>query len=184
MSWCSNSKGSRNGLRRRVCRTTSCDCSRTPAPHWVQVVGGWTYHQFREKRLPTLAELNAATGDVPCFVMHMYDRAQVNRAGLRVLGWTKDTPDPFGGVMARDATGAPTGLVITTTSLVSLLGVFSTLTLQLVPAYRLHERIWRSDTDTCLAEMEANIAAHRHFEFWWYPPRDFAEQKTLQPTDA
>ena len=98
---------------------------RTPAPHWVQVVGGWTYHQFREKRLPTLAELNAATGDVPCFVMHMYDRAQVNRAGLRVLGWNKDTPDPFGGVMARDATGAPTGLVITTTSLVSLLGVFA-----------------------------------------------------------
>ncbi len=65
-----------------------------------------------------------------------------------------------------------------------LLGVFSTLTLQLVPAYRLHERIWRSDTETCLAEMEANIAAHRHFEFWWYPPRDFAEQKALQPTLA
>jgi predicted amidohydrolase YtcJ len=99
--------------------------ARTPAPHWVQVVGGWTYHQFREKRLPTLAELNAATGDVPCFVMHMYDRAFVNRAGVRVLGWNKDTPDPFGGVLARDATGAPTGLAITTTSLVSLLGIFA-----------------------------------------------------------
>ena len=65
-----------------------------------------------------------------------------------------------------------------------LLGVFSTLTLQLVPAYRLHERIWRSDTDTCLAEMDANIAGHRHFEFWWYPQRDLAEQKTLQPSEA
>jgi FAD/FMN-containing dehydrogenase len=65
-----------------------------------------------------------------------------------------------------------------------LLGVFSTLTLQLVPAYRLHERIWRSDTETCLAELDANIAAHRHFEFWWYPQRDLAEQKSLQPSDA
>lgn len=98
---------------------------RTPAPHWVQVVGGWTYNQFREKRLPTLAELNAATGDVPCFVMHLYDRAMVNRAGLRVLGWSKDTPEPFGGVLARDVMGNPTGMVISTTSLASLLGVFA-----------------------------------------------------------
>ena len=65
-----------------------------------------------------------------------------------------------------------------------LLGVFSTLTLQLVPAYRLHERVWRSDIETCLAELDANIAGHRHFEFWWYPHRDFAEQKALQPSEA
>jgi len=65
-----------------------------------------------------------------------------------------------------------------------LLGVFSTLTLQLVPAYRLHERVWKSDTEACLAELDANIAAHRHFEFWWYPHRDYAEQKALQPTEA
>ncbi|MEX2208702.1 MAG: D-arabinono-1,4-lactone oxidase [Myxococcota bacterium] len=65
-----------------------------------------------------------------------------------------------------------------------LLGVFSTVTLQLVPAYRLHERVWKADTETCLAELDANIAAHRHFEFWWYPHRDYAEQKALQPTEA
>src|SRR5262249_20159458 len=29
---------------------------RTPAPHWVQVMGGWTPGQFAEKRLPTLDE--------------------------------------------------------------------------------------------------------------------------------
>jgi len=56
---------------------------RTPAPHWVQVVGGWTPYQFKEKRLPTLDEINTACGDVPCFVMHLYDRAFINRAGLR-----------------------------------------------------------------------------------------------------
>src|SRR5438445_19868 len=35
---------------------------RTPPPHWVQVIGGWTWAQFAEKRFPTLEEINAATG--------------------------------------------------------------------------------------------------------------------------
>ena len=38
---------------------------RTPSPHWVQVIGGWTWAQFSEKRFPTLDEINAATGDTP-----------------------------------------------------------------------------------------------------------------------
>ncbi len=98
---------------------------RTPAPHWVQVVGGWTPNQFKEKRLPTLEEINAATGDVPCFVMHLYDRAFINKAGMRALGWNQDTPDPMGGLIARDGDGNPTGMLIATTSLISLLGVFA-----------------------------------------------------------
>ena len=100
--------------------------ARTPAPHWVQVVGGWSAYQFREKRFPTLAEINAATGDVPCFVMHLYDRAFINKAGMRVLGWTKDTADPFGGYIARDGSGTPTGLLIgSQLGLAALLGVFA-----------------------------------------------------------
>ena len=31
----------------------------TPPPQWVRVVGGFTEHQFAEKRLPTLEEINA-----------------------------------------------------------------------------------------------------------------------------
>ena len=97
---------------------------RTPAPHWVQVIGGWTWAQFAEKRYPTLDEINAATGDVPCMIMHLYDRAWVNRAGLRVLGWNKDTPNMFGGAIDKDASGNPTGLVTSTTSLASLISVW------------------------------------------------------------
>lgn len=98
---------------------------RTPAPHWVQVMGGWTPAQFAEKRLPTLDEINAATGDVPCYVMHIYDRAFVNRAGMRVLGFNRNTPDPFGGVLGRDEAGNPTGLVVNVTNIGSLLGLFA-----------------------------------------------------------
>jgi FAD/FMN-containing dehydrogenase len=60
-----------------------------------------------------------------------------------------------------------------------LLGVFSTLRLQLVPAYRLHERIWKTGIEECLAELAADVAARRHYEFWWYPHKDYAERKAL-----
>ncbi len=98
---------------------------RTPAPQWVQVVGGWTATQFAEKRLPTLDEINAATGDVPAFVMHIYDRAFLNKAAMRVLGYTKDSPEPFGGAFERDASGAPTGVIINVTNIGSLLATFA-----------------------------------------------------------
>ena len=66
----------------------------TPPPQWVRVVGGFTEHQFAEKRLPTIEELNAAAPDTPVFLLHLYDRALLNAAALRVIGYTKDTPEP------------------------------------------------------------------------------------------
>jgi predicted amidohydrolase YtcJ len=97
---------------------------RTPAPHWVQVIGGWTWAQFAEKRFPTLDEINAATGDTPCMIMHLYDRAWLNRSAVRVLGWEKEVPKLFGGYIERDASGNTTGLVVSTTSLASLVAVW------------------------------------------------------------
>ncbi|EEK83392.1 amidohydrolase family protein [Bacillus cereus ATCC 4342] len=85
---------------------------RTPAPQWVRVVGGWSEFQFKERRLPTLEEINAVSEDTPVFVLHLYDRALVNRAGLRALGYTKDTSDPPGCLIERDKRGNPTGLLI------------------------------------------------------------------------
>jgi len=84
----------------------------TPPPQWVRVVGGFTEHQFAEKRLPTLDELNAASPDTPVFILHLYDRALLNRAALRAVGYTKETPDPPGGRIERDRHGEPTGLLL------------------------------------------------------------------------
>jgi predicted amidohydrolase YtcJ len=86
--------------------------ARTPAPQWVRVVGGFTEHQFAERRLPTLDEINAAAPDTPVFILHLYDRALLNAAALRVIGYTKDTPDPPGSEISRDAVGNPTGLLL------------------------------------------------------------------------
>jgi predicted amidohydrolase YtcJ len=85
---------------------------RTPPPQWVRVVGGWTAFQFAERRLPTLEEINAVSPDTPVFVLHLYDRAFLNGAALRAVGYTKDTPDPPGGDIQRDTHGNPTGLLI------------------------------------------------------------------------
>lgn len=85
---------------------------RTPAPQWVRVVGGFTELQFAEKRLPTLDELNAIAPDTPVFILHLYDQALLNAAALRVVGYTKDTPNPPGGEIMRDAGGNPTGLLL------------------------------------------------------------------------
>lgn len=85
---------------------------KTPPPQWVRVVGGFTEHQFAEKRLPTIAEINAAAPDTPVFILHLYDRALLNAAALRAVGYTKDTPNPPGGEIVRDAQGNPTGLLL------------------------------------------------------------------------
>ncbi|NKL56425.1 amidohydrolase [Rhizobium leguminosarum] len=84
----------------------------TPAPQWVRVVGGFTEHQFTEKRLPTIDEINAIAPDTPVFLLHLYDRALLNGAALRAVGYTKDTPNPPGGEITRDANGNPTGLLL------------------------------------------------------------------------
>lgn len=84
----------------------------TPAPQWVRVVGGFTEHQFVEKRLPTIEEINAIAPDTPVFLLHLYDRALLNAAALRAVGYTKETPEPPGGEITRDAKGNPTGLLL------------------------------------------------------------------------
>lgn len=84
----------------------------TPPPQWVRIVGGFTDQQFAEKRLPTLEEINAVAPDTPVFILHLYDRALLNGAALRAVGYTKDTPEPPGGEIKRDANGNPTGLLL------------------------------------------------------------------------
>ncbi|WP_454881293.1 amidohydrolase [Sphingobacterium detergens] len=85
---------------------------RTPHPQWVRVVGGWSEFQFAERRMPTLAEINAIAPETPVFILHLYDRALLNAAALRAVGYTKDTPAPPGGTIERDSQGNPTGLLI------------------------------------------------------------------------
>jgi predicted amidohydrolase YtcJ len=93
-------------------RMLKAQVDRTPAPQWVRVVGGFTEHQFAEKRLPTIDELNAIAPDTPVFILHLYDRALLNGAALRAVGYNKATANPPGGEIVRDRNGNPTGLLL------------------------------------------------------------------------
>lgn len=105
-------------------RMLKVQVDKTPTPQWVRVIGGWTEYQFAEKRMPTLEEINEIAPETPVFIMHLYDRAFLNRAALNAVGYTKDTPAPPGGTIQRDANGNPTGLILATPSAMIL---YSTL---------------------------------------------------------
>jgi predicted amidohydrolase YtcJ len=62
--------------------------------------------------LPTLAELDEATGEVPLFLeTHDLHSVLVNSVVLGLAGITEHTPDPPGGWIERDDRGRPTGLL-------------------------------------------------------------------------
>src|SRR6476646_4563325 len=93
---------------------------RTPPPQWVRVVGGWTEFQFKEKRMPTLDEINAVSKETPVFILHLYDRALLNRAALQAIGYDKNTKEMPGTTIQRDKEGNPTGMLIATPNAIIL----------------------------------------------------------------
>lgn len=97
---------------------------RTPPPQWVRVIGGWTEFQFKEKRMPTLDEINSVSKDTPVFIMHLYDRALLNKAALKAIGYDKNTKEMPGTSIQRDKEGNPTGMLIATPNAIIL---YSTL---------------------------------------------------------
>ncbi|HEX5859960.1 MAG TPA: amidohydrolase [Microbacterium sp.] len=64
---------------------------------------------------PTAAMIDAAVADVPVYLdANDYHSCWVNTRALAELGITRDTPDPLGGEIVRDAAGEPTGLLLET----------------------------------------------------------------------
>jgi predicted amidohydrolase YtcJ len=70
--------------------------SRTPKGQWVRVIGGWSPYQFREQRMPTPAELTAASPEVPVYVLFLYSQGFLNSAAVRELGLKPGTKTPDG----------------------------------------------------------------------------------------
>jgi hypothetical protein len=70
---------------------------RTPKGQWVRVLGGWSPYQFRERRMPTVAELNLAAPDTPVYVLFAYSTGFLNRAGAAAIGLTPTSKPPEGG---------------------------------------------------------------------------------------
>lgn len=78
-----------------------------PAAAGQLVIGfGYDDSLLAERRHPTLAELDATAPTQPMCVIHVSGHlARCNSAGLARLGLDRDTPDPKGGRLGRDANG-------------------------------------------------------------------------------
>ena len=62
--------------------------------------------------MPTLDEINAVSKDTPVFILHLYDRALLNKAALNAIGYDKNTKEMPGTTIERDKNGNPTGMLI------------------------------------------------------------------------
>jgi predicted amidohydrolase YtcJ len=83
-----------------------------PDADWIVAAANFSADDLVERRLPTRAELDAATGDRPVFLDQRTHDGVANTAALRRAGIDRATPDPPGGRIDRDADGEPTGLLV------------------------------------------------------------------------
>jgi L-gulonolactone oxidase len=63
------------------------------------------------------------------------------------------------------------------------LGIMTDVTLQAVPAFNLRLTRGRMPLEACLAQADRLNAAHRHFEFYWFPHQSLCATKLLDQTD-
>lgn len=86
----------------------------TPPGEWVRA-SGFDENRMAEKRYPTLAELDQVTTAHPVFVMRTCaHHSVVNSLAMARAGYDRDTPDPQGGRIDRDADGNLTGFLVET----------------------------------------------------------------------
>ena len=78
---------------------------------WV-VGSGWDDSKLSERRYITRQDLDPVSANNPVYLMHVSGHLSVaNSAALKLAGITRQTPDPQGGVIERDQTGGPTGIL-------------------------------------------------------------------------
>jgi predicted amidohydrolase YtcJ len=82
-----------------------------PRGQWI-VGSGWDDAKLAEHRYITRKDLDGASPDHPVYLKHVSGHLSVaNSAALKLANITKDTHDPPGGVVERDASGEPTGIL-------------------------------------------------------------------------
>ncbi len=83
-----------------------------PSQAWLRG-RGWNQEIWKLGRFPTAAELDAVVKDRPMWLERVDGHAAwANTRAMQLAGITKDTPDPAGGKIMRDAAGNATGIFI------------------------------------------------------------------------
>ncbi|MFN0107818.1 MAG: amidohydrolase [Blastocatellia bacterium] len=78
---------------------------------WV-LNGNWDHENWKPANLPTRQLIDAVTPNNPVFINRLDGHmALANSLALKLAGITRDTKDPDGGTIVRDASGEPTGVL-------------------------------------------------------------------------
>ncbi|AOZ02238.1 amidohydrolase [Cupriavidus sp. USMAHM13] len=86
--------------------------ARNPQRQWL-LGYGWNQVNWKLGRFPTAAELDAAVSDRPVRLIRVDGHAAwLNTKALQAAGITRETKDPAGGRIERDADGNPTGVLV------------------------------------------------------------------------
>jgi len=98
----------------------------TPKGQWIRIVGGFSWEQFREKRMPTLEEINKITPNHPVYIFYLYAYGLLNKKAIEVLNYDNEPLDLYyKGRIEKDAAGKATGII---TAAPSGLIMYKTLT--------------------------------------------------------
>ncbi len=82
-----------------------------PSGQWI-MGSGWDDSKLSEHRYMIRQDLDAASAGHPVYLKHVSGHLSVaNSAALKLANITKNTADPQGGVIERDASGEPTGIL-------------------------------------------------------------------------
>ena len=81
------------------------------AGRWI-TGGNWDHENWTPAQLPTRQLIDAVSAGHPVFVNRLDGHmALANSEALKLAGITRETPDPPGGTIVRDAAGDPTGVL-------------------------------------------------------------------------
>ncbi|MBO6755133.1 MAG: amidohydrolase [Roseibium sp.] len=110
---------------------------RTPDGQFIRVAGGFSEFQFKEKRLPTVAELDSVAPNHPVLIHHLYKMTLLNSRAISYFGYDReDHPTYPGGTIEKDADGNSTGRLLATPS-----GLLMYKTLSAAPKLTVRDQI-------------------------------------------
>lgn len=95
-----------------IVRLVAAEVARSNPGEWIQG-RGWDQNNWPDKKFPTVQDLDAAAPENPVFLRRVDGHAAwVNSRALAIAGISRNTPDPPGGQIIRDASGEPTGTLV------------------------------------------------------------------------
>ncbi|MEL7397673.1 MAG: amidohydrolase, partial [Pseudomonadota bacterium] len=109
----------------------------TPDGQFVRVAGGFSEFQFKEKRLPTVVELDSVAPNHPVLIHYLYRETLLNTKAIEYFGYDQPGHVTYpGGAIEKDADGNSTGRLLATPS-----GLLMYRTLSAAPKLSLTDQI-------------------------------------------